>query len=169
MTAQQILVGIADIQISKGETNLVCLGLGSCIGLLFHEPMTKISGMVHIMLPESFPNKPVDKVGKFANTGVEALLNQMISAGASKSRLKVAYAGGAQVFKFGNSTSTGSNLDIGLRNAEAVKKELIRLGLRADKIDVGGNSGRTVTFDAKTGDFRVKTVTTGEKLLCNLK
>ena len=169
MLAEQTLVGMAEIQIVKGDTKLICLGLGSCIGLLFHDPVTKVSGMVHIMLPEAFANKPVDKIGKFANTGVEELLNLMIKQGGMKSRLKVAYAGGAQVFKFGGQTGAGSNFEIGLRNAEAVKVQLQKLGLRAEKFDVGGNSGRTTTFTPANGEFKVKTVTGGEKLLCILK
>ncbi len=169
MVSQQVLVGMAEIQVVKGESKLVCLGLGSCIGLLFHDPLSKVSGMVHIMLPESFPNKPVDKIGKFANTGIDELLSQFVAAGGSKSRIRVAYSGGAQVFKFGNGTGGNSNLEIGARNGEAVKQHLVRLGLKAEKFDVGGNSGRTVSFDPLSGEFKVKTVVTGEKLLCILK
>jgi chemotaxis protein CheD len=166
-TGSAVLVGMAEIQIIKGSGQLSCLGLGSCIGLCGFDPTTGVAGMVHVMLPEAFADKIVDKPGKFANTGIPALLDAMIRAGAMQSRMVFAMAGGAQVFKFG--ANTESKLDIGARNATAVAKALKDRGLRVLGQDVGGNTGRTVAFTVETGVFTVRTVTSGERTLCNLK
>lgn len=166
-TISPILVGMAEIQVAKGPTQYNCLGLGSCIGLVFFDRANDVIGMVHIMLPEAFKNKPVDKLGKFADTGIKELLNQMVALGADTKRLVVAYAGGAQVFKFG--TGGDSRMDVGARNCEAVGAELKRLGLKTLATDIGGSNGRTVTVDSATGIVKVRTVVTGERVLCNLK
>ena len=162
-----VLVGMADIHVIKGSGQLSCLGLGSCIGLCGLDPYANVAGMVHVMLPEAFQGKDAEKPGKFADTGVPALIDAMVRMGASQNRLIFAMAGGAQVFKF--SANTESKLDIGARNALAVQEKLRQLGLKLLAHDVGGNVGRTVSFTVETGIFTVRTVTSGEKTLCNLR
>jgi len=166
-SSTQFLVGMSEIHVAKGPAIFTCLGLGSCIGLAALDVTTDVAGMIHIMLPEAFPDKPVDKLGKFADTGIKEWLRLLERAGAQTSRMKIAYAGGAQVFKFG--ANADSRLDVGARNATAVAEHLKRLGLRALAIDVGGSSGRTVTLDTVTGLMRVRTVAAGEKELVNLR
>jgi len=168
MTATQLLVGMAEIHTQKGAGVFTCLGLGSCIGLCALDPTTNVAGMVHIMLPEMFAGRTDEKPGKFANTGVPALIQALESMGAVRSRLVIAMAGGAQVFKFGSGTG-GSKLDIGARNQEAVEAQIKALGLRCLGTDVGGNVGRTMTLFADTGEVRVRTVSQAERVLCKLR
>ncbi len=167
VVSSPIMVGMADIQIIMGQGQLTCLGLGSCIGLCGLDPVANVAGMVHVMLPEAFGGKGDEKPGKFANTGIPALVEAMKMAGADPNRVRYAMSGGAQVFKF--SANAESKLDIGARNAIAVIEALRRLGLKTIAQDVGGNSGRTVTLTLETGTFVVRTVTSGEKALCNLR
>lgn len=167
MPDPQLLVGMAEIQVASGPALFNCLGLGSCIGLLMVDPVADVSGMVHVMLPEAFANKPVDKIGKFADTGVPELLRLLEAKGAVKNRLKVAYAGGAHVFKFSNGGE--GKIEIGARNITAVEAQLKALGFRPVAHDVGGNQGRTVTYDTRTGIMKVRTISSGEKVLCTLK
>lgn len=167
VSTAQYLVGMSEIHVAKGPAIFTCLGLGSCIGLAALDVTSDVAGMIHIMLPEAFPDKPVEKPGKFADTGIKEWLRLLERAGAQTSRMKIAYAGGAQVFKFG--ANADSRLDVGARNAVAVAEHLKRLGLRVLATDVGGNSGRTVTLDSATGILRVRTVAGGERDLVNLR
>ena len=48
-----IKVGMADLKTAKAPNTLTTLGLGSCIGLTLYDPVTKIGGLVHYMLPDS--------------------------------------------------------------------------------------------------------------------
>lgn len=161
------MVGMAELVVVKGDAIFNCLGLGSCIGLLATDIDAGVSGMVHIMLPEAFANKPVDKIGKFADTGIPELIRQIEAKGGNKARLKLAYAGGAHVFKFSNGSD--NKIEVGNRNIEAVEKQLKLLGLKPVATDVGGSQGRTVTYDSSTGIYKVKTISQGEKVLCTLK
>lgn len=166
MVATQLLVGMAEIQVAKGPAFFTCLGLGSCIGLAAYDPLAQVAGMLHVMLPARFDLKPLEKPGKFADTGVPELLELMAKLGASKHRVLTAMTGGAQVFSFG---ATASKLDIGRRNAIAVEEQLTKIGLKCLGKDVGGNQGRTMTFDAATGLVKVRTVSSMERALCNLR
>lgn len=167
MTATQMLVGMAEIHTLKGPGVFTCLGLGSCIGLCALDPVANVGGMVHVMLPELFAGRTEEKVGKFADTGVPALISALEGLGASRHRLVVAMAGGAQVFKFGSGGP--SKLDIGARNQDAVDAQIKKLGLRCLGKDVGGNVGRTMTMCSETGEVRVRTVSQVERVLCKLR
>lgn len=163
----QTMVGMAEIKVLKSQGVLTCLGLGSCIGLIGFDRENGVAGMVHIMLPEAFKDKRNDKPGKFADTGIPALLKEIEKNGGNSQRLIMAYAGGAQVFKYG--AETNRTLDVGLRNAEAVNKILMANRSRILAKDTGGTNGRTIMFDLETGNVNVRTVQGGEKTLCNLK
>ena len=51
--SQMIKVGMADLNICKSPNAITTLGLGSCIGIALYDPVTKIGGLAHIMLPDS--------------------------------------------------------------------------------------------------------------------
>ena len=48
-----IKVGMADLKVCKCPDALTTLGLGSCVGVALYDPVTKISGLLHCMLPDS--------------------------------------------------------------------------------------------------------------------
>lgn len=158
---------MSDICVAKGPAQFTCLGLGSCVGVAALDPSTGVAGMAHVMLPASFPDKPVDRPGKFADTALVAMLEEMVALGADPTRIQAALCGGAQVFRFGQEVS--SLMQIGERITAAVRTQVKDLGIRLIGEDLGGNLGRTVTFSTDTGEVRVRTVSQGEKLLCNLR
>ena len=51
--SEVIKVGMADLNVCKAPDVITTLGLGSCIGLVFYDPVSKVGGMVHYMLPDS--------------------------------------------------------------------------------------------------------------------
>ena len=68
-----IKVGMADLNVCKAPDGLTTLGLGSCIGLTLYDPVTKIGGMVHYMLPDSTKVSNNSNKAKFADTGIDEL------------------------------------------------------------------------------------------------
>ena len=48
-----IKVGMADLKACKCPDSLTTLGLGSCVGVALYDPVTKVSGLLHCMLPDS--------------------------------------------------------------------------------------------------------------------
>lgn len=150
-----IKVGMADLNVCKAPDVITTLGLGSCIGLVFYDPVTKVGGMVHYMLPDSTKVRNNSNVAKFADTGIDELLRRVLAAGANRSRLIAKIAGGAKMFEVSGLSDVGN---IGARNAEAAKAKLKQLGIRLAAEDTGLNYGRTVELHCDTGEFYIKSV-----------
>lgn len=150
-----VKVGMADLNICKSPDVITTLGLGSCIGLTLYDPVTKIGGMVHYMLPDSTQVRNNENIAKFADTGIDELLKKVIAAGASRQRLVAKIAGGAKMFETTGVSAIGN---IGARNAEAAKQILKQKGIRLIAEDTGLNYGRTVELHCETGDFYIKAV-----------
>lgn len=153
--SEVIKVGMADLNICKSPDVITTLGLGSCIGLVFYDPVTKIGGMVHYMLPDSTKVKNNSNIAKFADTGIEELLKRVVAAGANRSRLIAKIAGGARMFEVSGLSDIGN---IGARNTQAAKDKLKELGIRLVAEDTGLNYGRTVELHCETGEFHIKAV-----------
>ena len=153
--SEVIKVGMADLNVCKAPDSIITLGLGSCIGLVFFDPVTKVGGMVHYMLPDSTKVRNNGNVAKFADTGIDELLKRVLAAGANRSRLVAKIAGGAKMFEVSGLSEVGN---IGARNAEAAKLKLKQLGIRLIAEDTGLNYGRTVELHCDTGEFHIKSV-----------
>ena len=150
-----IKVGMADLNVCKNPDIITTLGLGSCIGIALYDPVTKIGGLAHIMLPDSTKMRNNSNIAKFADTGIEELSKRVIKEGASKTRLVAKIAGGAKMFEVSGLSDIGN---VGLRNAEASKAKLKELGIRLVAEDTGLNYGRTVELHCDTGEYYIKSV-----------
>lgn len=140
---------IGEIVVSRDpDDELVALGLGSCIGVVMIDTPAHVAGLAHVMLPESGGERSAK--GKFADTAVPELLTRVLALGAVPDRLRVAITGGAAMF------GTRGQLDIGARNADAVRTALSATGLRCHAADVGGTLGRTVRVHVGTGAVTVR-------------
>ena len=157
-----IKVGMADLNICKSPDGLTTLGLGSCVGIALRDPITKVGGLAHIMLPDSTAIKDNTNIPKFADTGIVELVNRIVFAGGSKSRLVAKIAGGAQMFAFQNKSAL---IKVGEKNVMAVKKKLEELNIPILAEDTGENYGRTVIFYPETGDFVIRAVGKTEKVI----
>ena len=139
-----VKVGMADLKVCKEPDSLTTLGLGSCVGICLYDPVTKVSGMAHIMLPDSKQISRDKNPAKYADTGINLLISQMVALGANKSRLKAKIAGGAQMFAFNAAAESLGR--VGDRNVEAVKANLAALRIPIIAEDTGLNYGRTIEF-----------------------
>jgi len=160
--ANTIKVAMADYKIAKAPDSLTTLGLGSCIGLTLYDPVTKIGGMVHYMLPDSTKLRNNTNIAKFGDTGIRALYDDMIKAGANPRRLVSKIAGGARMFEISNDSPIGN---VGDRNTEMAKQMLRQLNIPLKAEDTGLNYGRTVILDCETGNYTIKSVGRSEKVI----
>ncbi len=146
--AENIVVGLGEVKVSRDASAiLTCLGLGSCVGISTYDPVTRVAGMAHIVLPVS-NGSGAERAPKFADVGVPHLLEEMRKQGAMTSRLIVKIAGGAQM-----SRAPGLNdaFKIGDKNIQAVQEALERAGVPLAAADTGGNQGRTLRIYLDTG------------------
>ncbi|HWL23644.1 MAG TPA: chemotaxis protein CheD [Ureibacillus sp.] len=158
-TKNVVKVGIAQLDIVKSPDTIRTSGLGSCVGVVLYDETKKIAGLVHVMLPDSSLGKTSTmNLAKFADTGIEALIERLKLEGIQPYRLKAKIAGGAQMFQF---TTDKDTMRIGPRNVEAVKAELKKCGIPLVAEDTGGNSGRTIEFNPETCLLNIRTVNQG--------
>lgn len=157
-----IKVGMADLKVCKCPDALTTLGLGSCVGVALYDPVTKVSGLLHCMLPDSTQFRNNSNIAKFADTGIDELIHQMRMLGANENRLVAKIAGGAQMFA---NKSNNDSLRVGERNSIAVKEKLKSLHIRLLSEDCGQNFGRTVEFYSETGDYVIKAVGKPQKVI----
>lgn len=150
-----IKVGMADLQVGRSTDVLTTLGLGSCIGLTFYDPVMKIGGLVHYMLPDSTKLKNNSNIAKFGDTGIRELLRRVLQLGADQRRLVSKIAGGACMFEMAGSSALGN---VGQRNAEAARIILKQLRIPLIAEDTGLNYGRTVELNCENGDYLIKAV-----------
>jgi len=151
------IIGIGEYAVGKNPGILITLGLGSCVAVCIRDRVNGIGGLVHVMLPESRGEK--DRPGKYADTGITAVINEILKMGGDIKNLEAKIAGGASMFKNSNKT-----FEIGAKNVDAVKKILKDLGIRLVAEDTGGSRARSVEFDIASGELRVRKVGGGEKV-----
>lgn len=162
MSGETIKVGMADLNIAKSPNFLTTLGLGSCVGITLYDKINKIAGLAHIMLPSSKEIKNNQNVAKFADTGIDELIELMIKAGANRTNLVAKIAGGSQMFNF---NSNNDILKIGERNVIATKSKLKELNIKIISEDTGGNFGRTILLSSVDGSLHIRTIGHGEKTI----
>ncbi|NPV92026.1 MAG: chemotaxis protein CheD [Firmicutes bacterium] len=155
-------VGMADLKVAKVPDILSSAGLGSCIGICLWDPITRIGGLAHIMLPSSALARNTDNKAKFADTAIPALVQEMERIGAMKSRLVAKIAGGAQMFAL---TEASSIMKIGERNAESSLETLRKMGIKLLHAETGANYGRSITFKTETGQLHIRTIEYGERIV----
>jgi len=155
-----VSVGLGEIKVSDDPgTVLVAYGLGSCLGLTAYDPVVRIGGLAHMVLP--YPNGTAhSSPGRYVAEAVPALLNAMGESGSLGRRLQFKVAGGAQMFTFDGGNES---LEIGRRNIEALREITSDLGMRINASDLGGNCGRTMKLQIATGLVIVSTAGSSEQ------
>jgi len=158
-----VKVAMADLNVAGPNGILRTTGLGSCVGLTLYDPVAKIGGLAHVMLPSSsIAREGQLNLAKYADTALPVLLNKMMDMGAVQARMVAKMAGGAQMFSF---AGAGDTMRIGPRNVESCKEGLQQMGIALIAEDTGENYGRTVELDCFTGKFTVRSVQKGIKEL----
>ncbi|HTP50362.1 MAG TPA: chemotaxis protein CheD [Anaeromyxobacteraceae bacterium] len=143
-----ITVEISDLKVSACQDDLlVTYALGSCIAVIVHDPVKKVGGMIHYMLPlsEIAPEKAQDKPAMFADTGIPELFRSMYGMGCDKKNLVVKVAGGGALY------DDKGLFNIGKRNYTVLRKMFWKAGVIIAAEDVGGAKSRTARLWVGTG------------------
>lgn len=127
------VVGMADMRVSANpEDSLITYALGSCLGIAIYDPVARVGGLLHIMLPLATvdPAKAAQNPYMFVDTGVPRLFMECYKAGARKERLTVKVAGGA------SNSDREDCFQIGKRNFTIFRKLLWKNGVLLKAYDV---------------------------------
>jgi chemotaxis protein CheD len=146
----------ANSSIRMGEMSVATRGevlrtlLGSCLGLALYDRDRKIGGLAHIVLPSS--RGATDRPGKFVDTAIPKLIEDMQRLAGGELRLAAKLAGGASMF----ATTVAAN--IGLQNVEACRRRLGELRIPVLAAHCGGEQGRRMSLYTENGRVVIEIV-----------
>ncbi len=149
----EIVVGISDLKVSNNLNDvLVTFALGSCVGVAVYDPVAKVGGLLHYMLPDSTldAEKAREKPAMFADTGIPLLFKSCYKLGAEKQRMAVKVVGGASILDDTN------YFRIGQKNVMALRKIFWKNNVLIDREDTGKSCNRTVRLHIASGHLLVK-------------
>lgn len=141
------------IFVSRTECEVTTI-LGSCVSVCLWDPILEIGGINHYLL--SLWNGEGLPTPRYGNIAIPKLIKKMMSFGSEKKNLRAKIFGGARILSISNNGVKGagwSNIVI----AEDILKEE---GVRIVASDLGGNYGRKIKFNTKTGVVMLKRLTT---------
>jgi chemotaxis protein CheD len=126
--------------------------LGSCVSTCLWDPLQRIGGMNHFMLPgdgES-ASSPVTASARFGVYAMEVLINEMIHMGADRRRMVAKIFGGGRVLQGFDS------LDVGAKNCQFVIEFLATEGIPVVARDLLDVYARKLHFFPSTGKVQLK-------------
>lgn len=135
--------------------------LGSCVAACLYDPVLKIGGMNHFMLPGAPVDESKDPAWgtRYGTPAMDTLIQDLLALGARRERLEAKVFGGAAVL------SGLSKLNVGARNAAFVRDHLAQAGIRLVAEDLEGPDPRRVTFLPATGLVRLRRLPRNDNLL----
>ena len=126
--------------------------LGSCISACIRDPVMRLGGMNHFMLPEDNSARderaPVRLATRYGSNAMESLINDVLKLGGLRERLEIKIFGGGRVL--------AHMTDVGARNIDFVRDYLSTEGLRTHAQDVGGEMPRKVIYYPTEGRVRMR-------------
>ncbi len=146
----RFVVGIGQTAVAEDPGDVIeMIGLGSCAGIFVIVP-GKVAVAAHSLLAHPRNGEPVKQPGKYVETAIPFITEQVSGHGIAKSRCKAWVVGGAQMFTFGGDSESAG---IGERNTDLAAKLLREQGFRPDTSFVGGTNARRATLDFDSGEF----------------
>ena len=133
------------------EPYLITTILGSCIAVCLYDPVLRIGGMNHYMLP--LWNGQGLASPRYGNIAIKKLIDNIESLGSSRSNLKAKIFGGAEII-----STNISQFMIGERNINIARDLLHEERIPIVASSVGGKYGRKIIFDTLNGEVRQKYV-----------
>ena len=152
---QWVRVGIGELAVSDRPEDLITtVALGSCVAVCVWEPVARVAGLLHFLLPESTINPARARVEPeaFADSGIPRLFHDVYRLGGQKKRCRVCLVGGAEISRH----APDGILNVGRRNILAARAVLWRNGIMVEGEAVGGTVPRTVILAAATGALTIK-------------
>lgn len=158
---------MGEIRAIRGEEDFSCVGIGSGVVIAIYDSKQRIGACGHFILPAAPAEHDRSRPGKYVDTGIAKVIDEMLALGATAKNMRGAIIGGAQLYVHGSGDDLHSNL--GVRNVEAALLTLAEHGVPCKAKEVGGQEGRTVTFSGKDGTVKIRRCLDMDRVLCNLR
>ena len=163
VTGPLVRIGLAQFRVAKAPMTMMTMALGSCLGVVLYDGTTNIGGLAHVMHPKRDLVKNNANKAKFVDSAITLMVSRMVKRGAARERIVAKIFGGAKMF--GNVKGSPGVLQIGEKNVESAREKLAELGIPVVAEDVGGNQGRTISFNVSDGTVLLRDVFDSERIL----
>lgn len=143
-----------------GGTEMISTVLGSCISVCVRDPLVRVGGMNHFMLPLQSGATGISRAAAmdpalcYGNWAMEYLVNEILKLGGRKERLEIKVFGGGRVL------AGMTNIDVGKQNIDFIKQYIENEGLMIKSQDVGDIYPRKVLYFPETGNVKMKKLKT---------
>lgn len=138
-----------ELAVSREPAVVLSAVLGSCVATCLYDPVARLGGMNHILLPGDAG--AATQSGRYGLYAMEALINAMMKDGAQKRRMRARLFGGASTFD--------NALGIGAANSDFALGFLSREGIPVMETQIGGKHARRVRFCPSSGEASATTAT----------
>jgi chemotaxis protein CheD len=128
--------------------------LGSCVSVTCWHAASKTGGMTHFLLPTAHGKYKPEEAGRYADSALQAMLQQFSRQGIQVSQLQMKLFGGASMF----SGQDISARQIGQQNISAARQFVQCLGGKFTAEHVGGQGHRNLIFEIGTGHVWLRQV-----------
>jgi len=147
---KEVSIHIGEFYSSKRPTVISTL-LGSCVAACLFDPVTRVGGMNHILLPGKANMTGFNTSARYGINAMELLINDIMKHGGNRHHLVAKVFGGAHLL-----SAISIENGVGRQNVALVEEFLQREGIRIICRNVGGHAGRKIYFHSDTGDVFLK-------------
>lgn len=138
------------------EPHLVTTVLGSCVAVCLWDPVARVGGINHYLLP--LWNGEGLSTPKYGNIAISKLVERVVACGGSQFRMIAKVFGGASMWH-----SSPGLYQVGERNIDLAQTQLSELKITVVGADLGGNAGRKVIFNTGTGEALMRRQQPGQR------
>jgi chemotaxis protein CheD len=154
-TRERLVVGVADFVVSADpNAEMVTYALGSCIAVTIYDPVARVGGMLHFMLPVAaaagVARDPGARPGMYGDVGIPLLFRAAYAQGAVKERLIVCAAGGAEIL------GDDGHFRVGARNRTLLRGIFWQNNVLIAAESTGGHSSRTMSLRLSDGRVEIR-------------
>jgi chemotaxis protein CheD len=144
------------IHLARGPMLLQTI-LGSCVAVSFWSDRLGVGALCHGVLPQCPldwpPDTPVSEGFRYVDFSIRYLARKFDALGARRSDIQVKLFGGADVLPV--LSPAGARLTVGAQNSRIALEIVEAEGFHVLARDLGGNRGRKIHFDTRTGEVLV--------------
>lgn len=127
--------------------------VGSCVAVCLFDPVNRVGGMNHILLPGKADMKRFDAPARYGINAMELLINRIMNLGGRRHRLLAKTFGGAHLLP-----AISEENSVGRKNVAFVLEFLRNESIRIVSRDLAGHASRRLFFLTDTGDVFLKRI-----------
>jgi chemotaxis protein CheD len=154
---QRVNIVQGEFHVAESDELALTTVLGSCVAACINDPLARVGGMNHFLLPGEESGKQARDRERYGVHLMELLVNGLMQLGARRDRLQAKLFGGARVVR--------GLSDIGLKNGEFADRFLRYEGIAIVNKDLGGELGRRIQFWPASGRARRSFIAAAEAIV----